>query len=280
MAQRESVASAVMSLVLTSRGLARPPCGRRAKETTSPALGSPSPRWVFLPTAAAEATKAHSSDPNFSPRGPRIDWLRAELNLVKILQHTQPDQSRTPASLLPAWLDLAEEQCESGLASQLIRHAYQQIEELNLPERGLERSWWGRFEVELILDHMAADLVRGGCVAFGLQKIALLQIVFLTGLRIGSLVATDKKDRSRLRMLCSDVSFHKEPSGYTTTLCISHLKWFQTPDKHEGTPHLPAPAASVSAHQHGTGGDSNHLDTVHAQMASLDQGYKLDDWLC
>lgn len=86
---------------------------------------------------------------------------------------------------------------------------------------------YGAPEVQLILNKIFERLPLGGPVEPLLQKIALIQLCFMMGPRIGSLVASDKRDESRLGMLQRDVSFATTMQGaWMLHLTVDHLKGY------------------------------------------------------
>ena len=80
-------------------------------------------------------------------------------------------------------------------------------------------------EVQLILNKAFQCLPTGTKAKPLLQIIALVQLCFLTGICIGSLVASDKTDESKPGMQHHDVSFTTpEPGAWTLYLNICHIK--------------------------------------------------------
>ncbi|GAC75378.1 hypothetical protein PANT_15c00042 [Moesziomyces antarcticus T-34] len=114
-----------------------------------------------------------------------------------------------------------------GLVFQLSDHIRFLIRKFKLPSTVKPKGVYSGAEVQLILNDMFKRLPAGSVKESLLQRIILVQTCFITGLRIGSLVAIDREDELRHGMRQSDVSFTTlEHGAWTLHLHITHLKGF------------------------------------------------------
>lgn len=121
---------------------------------------------------------------------------------------------------------------KQGIVSQLSDHVAYLINRFNLKTASKAPGVYGAPEVQLILNDMFKNLTIGKPGETMLQRIALVQTCFLTGLRVGSLVATDHLDEDRQGMKQSDVSFTSEkPGAWTLHLRATHLKDYNAAEK-------------------------------------------------
>ena len=103
------------------------------------------------------------------------------------------------------------------------------IEKLKLQSVTKTPGAYGAPEVQLVLNDMFKQLPTRVPAETLLQQIALVQTCFITGLRIGSLVATDRHDPDRLGMRQKDVSFTlTHADKWTLHLHVQHLKGFNS----------------------------------------------------
>lgn len=88
---------------------------------------------------------------------------------------------------------------------------------------------YGAPKVQLLLNNIFARLPTGEWAPSLLQRVALIQTCSMTGMRISSLMATDKLNGERLGMRQEDVAFTtNEPGAWTMVLTICHLKGFNS----------------------------------------------------
>lgn len=77
----------------------------------------------------------------------------------------------------------------------------------NLPAKARQSIYYGRHEIGLIQDNVLEDIARGADWTAMMQRLAVVTICFITGLRVGSLCATDRQDDERAGMDASDLRF-------------------------------------------------------------------------
>lgn len=114
-----------------------------------------------------------------------------------------------------------------GVFWQLQNHTAHLITQIKLQSVSRVPGTYGAPEVQLILNDIYKRLPPGQPAEPLLQKIALVQTCFMTGIRIGSLVAMDKLDKERRGMRQEDVSFITQEHGaWTLLLRIKYLKGY------------------------------------------------------
>lgn len=118
---------------------------------------------------------------------------------------------------------------ERGLYCELHCHTAFLITRLKLQSASRVPGAYGAPKIQLLLNNVFRQLPTGVAVEPLLQTMALLQTCFMTGLRIGLLVATNKLDEERLGMRQQDVSFSTlTPGEWTLHVNIKHLKGFNS----------------------------------------------------
>ena len=120
---------------------------------------------------------------------------------------------------------------QSGVYHQVTNHAQHLMSHYDLQDFSRAPGAYGASELQLILSDIFRRLPTGALSKSLLQRLALVQTCFLTGLRIGSLVTSDREDEWRLGMRQEDVSFTVcNPDSWTLTLSIRHQKGFSSPE--------------------------------------------------
>lgn len=116
---------------------------------------------------------------------------------------------------------------KQGVFYQLSNHVAHLITRFKLQSVSKFAGVYGAPEVQLILNDIFQRLPTGASAVPLLQKIALVQTCFITGLRIESLVATDKGNEERLGLRQDDVTFTMQEYGaWTLYLRIKQLKGY------------------------------------------------------
>jgi hypothetical protein len=158
-------------------------------------------------------------------QGTVVGWCDQIIHLVRDAVAQDSDTADTGAQLRQVLK--YDGTGEGGVYKQVYNHASYLITHHKLKFRARDQAQsTGRIEVELMIDKLMERCSHYSSNSEHIiQQICILQIVFLTGVRIGSLVATDKTDELRQGLLQEHVSFTQNELGsYTTTLRIVHLK--------------------------------------------------------
>ncbi|CAO1637597.1 unnamed protein product [Sympodiomycopsis kandeliae] len=103
----------------------------------------------------------------------------------------------------------------------------------DLPPRSRQYTVYGRDELGLLQDDIMKSMMAGVDWDLCMSRLALITIAFVTGLRIGSMCATDPKDSDRKGMDADDIQFQRDTGTKTpswiTLIHVRHLKGYQLP---------------------------------------------------
>ncbi|CAD6889975.1 unnamed protein product [Tilletia caries] len=125
-------------------------------------------------------------------RGTLMTWTWSTLALVR--KHVVAGASAGEASVRLKTVLRHTGDGTQGVYRGLLNHAAYLVEYYRLPIRAAETTYWTRLEVEMVLGHPLDSIFAARLSAEGeviLQRVILLQLIFCTGLRIGSLISSE-----------------------------------------------------------------------------------------